>query len=233
MKLRFGLACAVLIACGSKKDPTPDMGSAQPTTTAPTGSAAPAGTAVGKCSFTVTGDLAMTIEGIATKSPPNGKVMATADYWQTDDDLRSQIRILAGLDSKKSKDAVNAEVDEAMKKDPKLALLLINCGADQGTLIFGPGKDATYADVPFKPATYPIAVGTGKATELAVMINLRPPGARSHFSVAEPGTMTLTKFDLTGIAGTFTFKAASSKGQKVEIKGSFDYPCAGGACKSS
>ena len=64
------------------------------------------GTPVGKCSFAVTGDVTLNVEGIATKNPPNGKAMAAADYWQTDAQLRVALHALASLDSKKSKDAV-------------------------------------------------------------------------------------------------------------------------------
>src|SRR3569832_2791770 len=111
MKLRFGVMCALLIACGGKKDATPSSGSATPTTKAATaGSETPAGTPAGKCTFTVTGDMPMTVEAIATKSPPNGKAMAAADYWQTAALLRRALKPLSGLDSKKSKDAIEAVV---------------------------------------------------------------------------------------------------------------------------
>jgi hypothetical protein len=239
MNLRLGMACAMLIACGGKKD-APSTGSATPTTTAanapaagaPATPAAPQGTAAGKCSFAVTGDVTLNVEAIATKKPPNGKAMAAADYWQTDEQLRSALEMLGGLDSKKSKDAVKSEVDEKMKRDPKFMLLLINCGAELGAIDFGPGKDSKYADVPFKPGKYPIT-SDAKAGEVGAMVNLRPPGKHQSYKISEPGTLDLTKFDLTGITGTFTFKAKSFDGkQAIEVKGSFDYPCVGAACKS-
>jgi hypothetical protein len=233
MNLRLGIACVLLVACGNKKDAAPAAGSA---TVAVAGSASPTsvptGTLVGKCTFTVTGDVALTVDAVATKSPPNGKAMATADYWQTDDQIRSALQMLGGLDSKKSKDAIKAEVDEAMKKDPKFMLLLVNCGAEGGSLNFVPGKDSKYADIPFKAGKYPIAAGTAKAGELDVTVNLRPPTGHKSFEVSEPGAMDITKFDATGVAGTFTFKAKSRDGKAIEIKGSFDYPCVGVACKS-
>lgn len=230
----------MLIACGGKKDAAPSAGSATPTTTAANGPAAgaaatpelPKGTPVGKCSFAVTGDVTLNVEAIATKSPPNGKAMATADYWQTEDQLRSALHVLASLDSKKSKDAVDSEVDTEMKRDPKFMLLLINCGAELGSINFGPGKDSKYADVPFKPGKYPIT-SKAKAGEIGAMVNLRPPGKHQSYSISEPGTLDITKFDLTGLSGTFTFKGKSFDGkQAIEIKGSFDYPCVGAACKS-
>jgi len=234
MNLRLGLACALLIACGGKKDTSPSTGSATPTTKAASAAApaAPAGTPVGKCSFTTTGDIAVTVEAVATKSPPNGKAMATTDYWQTDDQLRTALHVLAGLDSKKSKDQVDAEVEADMKRDPRFMLLLINCGSDTGSINFGPGKNSKYADIPFKPGKYPLT-GDAKAGEVGGLINLRPPGKHQSFRISEPGELDLTKFDLTGMTGTFTFKAKSFDGkQAIEVKGSFDYPCVGAACKS-
>jgi hypothetical protein len=233
MKLRLGIACALLVACGGKKDPAPSAGSA---TVAVAGSAAPtasAGTPVGKCTFAVTGDVALTVDAVATKSPPNGRAMATADYWQNDDQIRSALRMISAIDTKKSKGAIEAEVDEAMKKDPKFMLLLVNCGADGGSLNFGPSKDSKYADLPFKAGKYPVAAaGTAKAGELGVTVSLRPPTGHKSFEVSEPGAMDITKFDATGIAGTFTLKAKSRDGKAIEIKGSFDYPCVGVACKN-
>ncbi|MEO8846406.1 MAG: hypothetical protein ABI591_18840 [Kofleriaceae bacterium] len=230
--MNLGIACLLLAACGGKKDATPAAGSAA---VVAAGSAAPAsaraGTPAGKCTFTVTGDFTLTVDAVATKSPPNGKAMATADYWQTDDQIRSALQMISNL-GKKSKDEVTAEVDAAMKKDPKFMLLLINCGADAGSLNFGPGKDSKYADFPFKAGSYPIAVGNGKAGELGVMINLRPPTGHESFQVSEPGSMNITKFDATGITGTFTFKAKSHHDKSIEVTGSFDYPCVGVTCKS-
>jgi len=239
MNLRLGLACALLVACGGKKDAAPSTGSATPTTTAAAAAgssaaapAAPAGTPVGKCSFTTTGDMAVTVEAISTKSPPNGKAMATTDYWQTEDQLREALHVLAGLDSKKSKDQVDAEVETNMKRDPRFMLLLINCGSEAGSINFGPGKNSKYADVPFKAGKYALT-GDAKAGEIGAMINLRPPGKHQSFRISEPGELDLTKFDLTGLTGTFTFKAKSFDGkQAVEVRGSFDYPCVGAACKS-
>src|SRR3569832_2606954 len=90
MKLRFGVVCALLIACGGKKDATPSSGSATPTTkAAASGSETPAGTPAGKCTFTVKGDMPMTVEALATKSPPNGKAMVAVVFWLSVDQLRS------------------------------------------------------------------------------------------------------------------------------------------------
>lgn len=231
-KLRF-VTLLALAACGNKKEaaPSPAPGPAATSPATSTAGAAPAGTAAGKCTFTATGDMSVSVEGIATKQPPNGKAMASTDYWMTDAQLRAGLETMVGLDSKKSKAEIAAKVDEAMKQEPKVMLLLINCGDEHGSVILGPGKDSKYANVPMKPGKYPI-VNSAKAGEFGAMINLRPPGGHQSFSVAEPGTLEITKFDLTGIAGTFAIKGKSFDGkQTVEIHGTFDYPCVGEACK--
>lgn len=219
-----------LTACGNKKEapPTAAKTSTAPSPTAP--GAASEGTATGKCSFTTTGDVAITVEGISRKSPPNGKAMATTDYWMTESQLRMGLETLAGLDSKKSKAEIAAKVDEGMKKDPRFMLLLINCGAEAGSINLGPHNDSKYADVPMKPAKYAIA-SPAKEGEFNAMINLRPPGGHDSFTVSEPGTLELTKFDLTGIAGTIALKAKSLDGKKsIELHGTFDFSCVGEAC---
>ncbi|MEP6861031.1 MAG: hypothetical protein ABJE66_10445 [Deltaproteobacteria bacterium] len=108
----------------------------------------------------------------------------------------------------------------------------INCGAENGSINFGPGKDSKYADVPYKPGKYSIT-SDAKVGEIGAMVNLRPPGKHQSYKLSEPGTLDLMKFDSTGLTGTFTFKAKSYDGkQAIEVKGSFDYPCVGAACKS-
>jgi hypothetical protein len=58
------------------------------------------------------------------------------------------------------------------------------------------------------------------------------------FGLDEPGELTITKFDKTGIAGSFTLKgteqfAFGAPAKKITIQGTFDYPCDGGQnCKS-
>jgi len=222
------VAVLALTACGNKKQapPTPAStpGAAVPTTSA---AAAPAGTAVGKCSFTVSGDVTLTVEGVA-KTPPNSAAMAATEYWMSERSVRAGLEAMEGLDRRKSKEQVAAAVDEAMKKDPRLMLLSINCGADGGAVDLGASKDSKHADVAMKPGKYVIA-SDAKAGQFGVLFNMRAPGS---FHISEPGTLEITKFDLTGIAGTFAFKAKSfDEKRAVEVHGTFDYPCVGDACQ--
>lgn len=229
---KLGLVTLIgLAACGNKKD-APGATAAATGTTSPVSATAATsgGTPAGKCTLSVTGDVTLNDEGIA-KIPPNSVAMAATDYWMTDAEIRAGLETLAGLDRKKSKQQAADEAEQGMKKDPRAMLLALNCGGELVHVTFGPGKDSKYADVPMKPGKYVIA-SDAKAGQFGAMINLEAPGNHPHFSISEPGTLELTKFDLTGIAGTFAFKAKSfDDNHAIEVHGSFDYPCVGQACK--
>ena len=165
-----------------------------------------------------------------------GKAMATTDYWLTDDDLRQALEMMAKVMTKAPDAArVKAKVDEGMKKDPRLVLLLINCGTDDGLLTMGPGGKSHYADVPFAPKKYAIAPtsAASKPGDMGVMLGLHHGKDHQSFLVSDPGTLDITKFDATGIAGTFHFAAKEMRsGKKVVVDGKFDYGCVGGhKCK--
>ena len=150
----------------------------------------------------------------------------------TDDELRMALKTMAGVMSKKSDDEIAAEVDADMKKDPRLLLLLVNCGTDDAHVNFGPTGGSRYADVPFGPKKYAIVGKDAKAGDFSVMFGFTgADGKRASFSVSEPGTLDIAKFDKSGIAGTFHFVAKNYKGDKtVTVDGKFDYLCRGTIC---
>ena len=51
--------------------------------------------------------------------------------------------------------------------------------------------------------------------------------AESVFAVSSPGEVALTKFDETGITGTFSFSASASDARAITVSGSFDFACTG------
>ena len=54
----------------------------------------------------------------------------------------------------------------------------------------------------------------------------------TSYHLAAPGKLEITKFDATGITGTFSFEAAKDdKSPHISVKGSFDFGCVGGNCK--
>ncbi|MEP6871371.1 MAG: hypothetical protein ABI939_05915 [Anaerolineaceae bacterium] len=178
----------------------------------------------GSCEVKVTGDQQLTFSGKA------GPGAVGSDYWFTDDDLRQTFTAL-----KNDKESVEA----ALKKDPRLYLLIVNCNqaGGGGTLSLIPSNTSKYKDVPFKPADYVISKqgalsGAKNPGEFTALLNL----AKGGFNVSEPGKLQITKFDKSGIAGTFTFKAeefaAEGTPKKVNVEGKFDFSCpGGGSCK--
>ncbi len=224
---------AALNGCGKESATTSDPGMPSPGTPA-VAAAVAVGKPAGTCEVTVTGDYALTYTAIATKGPPpNGNAMAASDYWMSDDELRQGLKMMNNVfDGKKLSEAeIEKKTDEDMKKDPRFYVLLLNCGNDaDGSVTLG--ASGKYADVPYKAAKYVIAQGSVKPGEFSAMTNVRKPEHQS-FSVAEPGEIVLTKFDATGIAGTFSYKAQTfDKSKSVTVNGKFDYPCSGNSiCK--
>ncbi|CAN5684048.1 hypothetical protein BH11MYX3_BH11MYX3_43300 [soil metagenome] len=218
---------AALNGCGKETATTSDPVTSSPSTPA---AAAAGGKPAGSCEVTVTGDYPLTYTAIATKGAhPNAKAMAASDYWMSEDELRQGLKMMNNVfDGKKLSDAeIEKRTDEDMKKDPRFYLLLLNCSNDSdGTVSLG--AIGTYADVPYKAGKYVIAAqSSDKPGEFSAMTSVRKPEYTS-FRVAEPGEIVLTKFDATGIAGTFSYKAQTSdKSKSVIVHGTFDYPCTG------
>jgi len=192
-----------------------------------------AGAGTNHCELTATGDSTATIRADAAGTQ-QGKLAATTDYWLSDAQLRTALEVMEGIGSKVSKEDKRRKVDEAMKKNPRLMLLLVNCLTDEGGVIFSASSASKYADIPMRPATYPIAPVMGaRAGQVTAMFHLSPGGKRESYAIQEPAKLVLTQFDKKGIAGTFSFKAESrgKTPRRVEIAGKFAYACNGDACQ--
>ncbi len=232
--LTRALAIAVLVAACGTKSSSPTGASA--TSTAPaTASAVAADGPEDRCEVHVTGDETFSFVGTRPRGQRGGgKIVAETDYWMTDDELRQALSVVASLGKKSSADT-DAEVTAGMAKDPRFMLLIVNCGVDgQGFFNLSPTNGSRYEDVPFEPATYRLASNhTAKPGDFRAMLSIEPGGKRAGFSVIDGGTVELTRFDDTGIAGTFAFDAVSYSGdKKVKVTGRFDYGCgAGSRCK--
>jgi hypothetical protein len=234
MKSTILLAAASFAACG-KSSASP---SAAPTTAsgAPAsspGAPPPASGPQDRCEVRVTGDVTFSFAGSHPRGERGlaaGKIGATTDYWMSDGEIRMGLAALAGF-SKKSQHDIADEVDAEMKRDPRFMLLLVNCSVEgQGFFNVSPANGSRYEDVPFKPGRYALVTNQDvKPGEFRVMLSIQPGGKHEGFSVSEPGTIELTRFDETGIAGTFSFNAKSYAGKAVAVTGSFDYGCLGGA----
>lgn len=186
------------------------------------------------CELSATGESSASIKVDAPAGTAQGKLAASTDYWLSDAQIRMAVSTLQNLGSKLSPAEKQRKADEAMKKDPRFMLLIINCLADEGGIIFSAARDSKYADVPLEPASYSIVPnGRTRPGEFTVMFHLSPGGKRESYSVSEPGKLVLTQFDRKGIAGTFSFKAEQrgKTPKHVAVTGSFKYHCLGEACQ--
>ena len=188
----------------------------------------------GSCEVTVTGD-----ESASFKTPGGLGAVAT-DYWFTEDEIRQSLRWLVSGEGK-SKEQVERELDEAMAKEPRVTLLGLGCAdakrPQADGISFVVGKGSRYADMPFAPKRYVIAAGSGtgdgvRTGQFGVLMTVNG----TPYKPAEPGELNITKFDRSGIAGTFRFIAVEvvPKGaaKRITVEGTFDYGCVGGAvCK--
>lgn len=226
----------VLAACGKSSDGkagSKALPAATPTETAP-GTAGTAVAATGpqdRCEIHVTGAQTVDIVGTKSRGTPDGKISVGTEYWYTDDELRMALATMVRIGGDKpSKAEVDRKVDEGMKKDPRLWLLMMNCGTDDGFLNFSASNASTSKDIPFGPHTYVIA-SEPKAGEVSAMFSIKQ-GKRQSYHLAAPGKLEITKFDASGITAVFAFEAESyDKSQHVSVKGSFDVGCTGQKCK--
>jgi hypothetical protein len=151
------------------------------------------------------------------------KVTAASDYWATDAEVRTALR--AGIKNK-DRAEVDREIGAHMEHDPHLVILGIECISDSGSLVIVSGEKSTYADIPFKPGTYKLGTGTAKSAPAGDFAVGRLRSAAGPYLDATPGTLTLTKFDATGVAGSFSFTATSASTKApAKIEGTFDLPC--------
>jgi hypothetical protein len=197
---------------------------------------------------------------------PGMSAHAATDYWMTEAELRMALSALNGaLASTKTllhqkgvgatrgdiekaalkgakgptSDEREKQTDEAMKKDPRLMLLLMACRSDTVRLTLAPASKSKYANVPFKPARYSLVPdASAKPGDFVAMLLVQQGGQSAVYHVASPGRLELTQFDTRGITGTFSFSAEQAYGKrgqppkKLALKGSFSFPCVGGSvCK--
>jgi hypothetical protein len=232
-RLLASIALAVTVgACGKAEDkpggpagePTASPGDPSPSagTSAQGGvGTAPAGKEIGRCKIDVTGDVTASAESVR-HGLTDAKVSFGSDHWMTDDELKTAMRVMVNMgDEGGDKDA---KVAEAMKKDPRLFLFILNCGAEKLSLSLIPGNDSKYADVPKAPKKY-VITSDAKAGEFNVMLQV----GDAYFGVKSPGTLDITRFDSSKLEGTFAFDGEERFGSKrsVKVAGSFAFDCVG------
>jgi hypothetical protein len=182
------------------------------------------------CEVKVTGNETVSFTGVWHRNTgdDDSKLLAASDYWMTDEELRAAIDMMVkafDLDHKKTPAQLRQEVDDGMKKDPKLGIVTINCITAPGTLVLMPSNPSHYADVPYGPKSYRIRgddAGPGDFIVPGFYI-----GERHAYYRKPEGTVEIKKFDTTGLTGTFAFVATARDGKSVNVSGTFDYPCNG------
>jgi hypothetical protein len=221
-----------LAACG--KSPSGTAGSNAPVPGSPPASAPAAAAETGpqdRCEIHVTGS--ETLDVIATKprGSPNPQLSVGTEYWMTDDEIRYALAAMGSIGADKAQKAeLERKVDEQMKKDPRLWLLIMNCGTDDTFLNFSSSNDSRSSDIPFGPHRYVVS-SEPKAGEFSKMFSIKK-GERVGYRSASPGKLEITKFDATGITAAFSFESETDdKSKHISVKGSFDFGCVGGKCK--
>jgi hypothetical protein len=177
-------------------------------------------TSQGSCEVTVEGDVQ------ATAKTGGGGAAVGTDYWYTREGLDQAIeRMVQMVESDKSK--WTAAIADAKTKDPKITVLVINCLSDRIKLSFMPNR-AKYADVPFGPGKYQLNERDPKPNDFWSPLSI--DGTSYQLPAGMTGTLEITKFDASGIAGTFerpgeAVDTATNAVKKVTVKGKFDFTC--------
>lgn len=177
----------------------------------------------GSCSVRATGDF-------TTEWSANGGAAAVyTDYWFDEDELREQHDFFAVEDT--------PPFDELIAAGKQVfSLLLLNCGSGTiPSISFFVSDVTTRADFPFAPGTYEIAVsgafgasdaGPGVVSAIVTLDDEALIGSTG-------GTLTITEWDATHIAGTFSFGIEEKLGDAEragQIDGEFDFKCFAEAC---
>lgn len=156
----------------------------------------------GSCDVTFEGDLQKTYRS------PGGASALGSDYFMNEEEIRQALKTFVG----------EAKVEEALRRDPKIYTLIVNCGVDDLNLNFGAGADSTYADIPFGPKKYEVGNRKGQIAMLGSVQKYE------KYFRAKPGSwFEITKFDGSGLQGAFELVIDGDL--KGKVRGKIDYKC--------
>jgi hypothetical protein len=183
-------------------------------------------TAGGGCALTVTGDHSTTIAAGS----------ASSDYWLTPEQVALARDALAETTVSADGETMGAAApDDGVA--PVFNWLVINCGDEQGEgLSILANTDATSEDVPFGPGRYVIAPGflsgSEDRTQFSAVVNV---GVGSEVYALTAGTIDVTRFDASGVAGSVSMDVelslADGTTKHATLSGTFEFGCSGGdAC---
>jgi hypothetical protein len=184
----------------------------------------------------VSGDFSLKSTAVddPTKDDIDKQVSATSDYWLTDQQLREVLAIAAVHHRGAPTAAEKQAIDQRMKGDPRLNVLVMIAGNSAFKVAFMSGQNTKYKDVPFKPGHYPLVPGisfNAKAGQFGATFKVfEKGGAPALFVLDKPGELDLLQFDKKAIKGTFAFTAkevSGSRTRKIVAKGVFTFQCQG------
>ena len=176
------------------------------------------------------------VEGAVKKSysGKGGTSAVATDHWYTPAELRDALLKLETFGAANATDAQKAKVDKAMKAGAQLmGPLVLNCvnpeGMSKGNLNILPGSSNSMQRIPMKPGKVRLVHEAPKPGELSVKLSV----GDDIFVLTRPGELVLTRFDGSGITGTFKYEAKKfvpayepqGPEQKVTVTGTFDFPC--------
>ncbi len=176
----------------------------------------------GGCAVTVTGDHSTTI----------AKGSASSDHWLSDQEI---------ADARHDTSATQPISDTgdtsqaAATVAPVFSWLVISCGDSSGegfSVLANAGASA--GDVPFGPGTYSITPGFLSGNEdrkqFSAIVDI---GDGERMFSLTSGTIEITKFDPSGVAGTVEMELEQSFSggapKRAVLAGTFEFPCLGGA----
>jgi hypothetical protein len=176
------------------------------------------------------------VDGAVKKSfsGKGGSSAVATDHWYTQAELRDALLKVETMGAANPSEAAKAKVDKAMKEGAQLVgPLVLNCvssgGMSAGNLNIIPGSSNSMERIPFKPSKVRIVSREPKPGELVVKLSI----GDDTFELTSPGELVLTRFDGSGITGTFRYEAKKfvpiyepqGPAQKVTVTGTFDFPC--------
>jgi len=176
----------------------------------------------GGCAVTVTGDYSTTI----------AQGSASSDHWLSEQEVADALRdAMATQASSAAGDSLPVGAGVA----PVFSWLVISCGDSGGegfSLLANTG--ATASDVPFGPGTYSITPGflsgSEDRTQFSAIVDV---GDGERMFSLTSGTIEITKFDASGVAGTVEMELEQSFSdgtpKRAALVGEFEFPCSGGA----
>lgn len=192
---------------------------------APSAHAAPS---EGTCEVKVGGAVKKSVSG------KGGTTAVASDHWYTPPELRDLMLKLESMGAANPSEAAKAKVDKALKSGAQvMGPLVLNCvnpaGMSAGNLNIFSGSRNSMQRIPFKPGKVRLVAREPKPGELGAQLAI----GEDTFVLTRPGELVLTRFDGSGITGTFRYEAKKfvpayepqGPEQKVTVVGTFDFPC--------